>query len=127
MHMNTKYSLKNFRVFGESGVDFNMTPITILTCCNSSGKSSVVKSMLLLRNFIEKLRKDEKVFSRFDPGQHYLDCSLPEVGLSGFNSAINRNSRNQEIVVAYTIQSPFSSECKLPLFVPFPINRTDLN
>lgn len=105
--MNTKYSLKNFRVFGESGVDFNMTPITILTGCNSSGKSSVIKSILLIKDFVEKMKKDVDVFSRFNPGIHYLDFSLADVNLSNFNSVVNRNSKEKEIVYSYTLKKLF--------------------
>ena len=112
--MNTNYSLKNFRVFGEGGASFNMTPITILTGCNSSGKSSIVKSMVLLRDFIEKLRKDAAIFSRFNPGLHFLDFSLPEVNLSNFKSVVNRTSKNKEIVISYTV-SPLLAEYKVEL------------
>lgn len=112
--MNTKYSLRNFRVFGEAGADFNMTPITILTGCNGSGKSSVVKSIVLLRDFIEKLRKDLAVFSRFNPGMHFLDFSLPEVNLSNFKSVVNRASKDKEIIVSYTV-CPLLYEYKVEL------------
>ena len=112
--MNTKYSIKNFRVFGEAGADFNMTPITILTGCNSSGKSSVIKSILLIKDFVEKMKKDLDVFSRFNPGLHYLDFSLADVNLSNFNSVVNRNSKEKEIVYSYTLQN-FFIEYKLEL------------
>ena len=46
--MNIHYKLKNFRVFGEKGAEIDIAPITILTGCNSSGKSSITKSLLLL-------------------------------------------------------------------------------
>lgn len=46
--MNTKITIKNFRVFDEDGVTFELNPLTILTGCNSSGKSSMVKAILLL-------------------------------------------------------------------------------
>ena len=36
--MNTKFSIKNFRVFDENGVDIELAPITILTGKNSAGK-----------------------------------------------------------------------------------------
>lgn len=112
--MNTKYSIKNFRVFGEAGAEFNMTPITILTGCNSSGKSSVIKSILLIKDFVEKMKKDLDVFSRFNPGLHYLDFSLADVNLSNFNSVVNRNSKEKEIVYSYTLKN-FFIEYKLEL------------
>ena len=43
-----KYTVKNFKIFDEKGVTFDIAPITMLTGCNSSGKSSLVKSMTVL-------------------------------------------------------------------------------
>lgn len=43
-----KYMVKNFKIFDEKGVTFDIAPITMLTGCNSSGKSSLVKSMTVL-------------------------------------------------------------------------------
>ena len=37
--MNTKYTIKNFRVFDSYGATIDLKPLTILTGCNSSGKS----------------------------------------------------------------------------------------
>ena len=34
--MNTKYTIKNFRVFDEKGVTVDIKPITILTGCNKT-------------------------------------------------------------------------------------------
>ena len=48
--MNTKYTLKNFRVFDKEGSTFELAPITILTGPNGSGKSSVSKSLQMLKN-----------------------------------------------------------------------------
>lgn len=48
--MKTKLTIKNFRIFDENGVTVNLKPITILTGCNSSGKSSVVKAALMLND-----------------------------------------------------------------------------
>ena len=85
--LKTQFSLKNFRVFdNKQGATFNLTPITILTGCNSSGKSSVVKAILLLRDFFEQLRT-----------QNIADCKL-DFGnklakLGKFDNARNSNSR----------------------------------
>ena len=45
---NPIFTLKNFRSFGEDGADFELAPITVLTGCNSAGKSSLVKALMLL-------------------------------------------------------------------------------
>lgn len=64
--MDTKFTVKNFRVFDKDGVTVNIKPITVLTGCNSSGKSSIVKSMVLLNTYIESLVEDFKAFKRID-------------------------------------------------------------
>ena len=49
--MNIDYHIKNFKVFGKEGSYVDIRPITILTGCNNSGKSSIVKSLCLLNDF----------------------------------------------------------------------------
>ena len=48
-----KIILENFKVFRER-TEFELAPITILTGKNSSGKSSVIKGLLLLADYIEQ-------------------------------------------------------------------------
>ena len=71
--MNTKYTIKNFRVFDEKGVTVDIKPITILTGCNNSGKSSIVKSMVLLDTYVRSIISDYKSFNRFKFRDHKLD------------------------------------------------------
>ena len=52
------YRLKNFRVFGDYDDIIDIAPITILTGCNNSGKSSIVKSLCLLNDFCKQLKGD---------------------------------------------------------------------
>ena len=59
--MKYQYKVKNFRVFDEDGVKLDMAPITILTGCNSSGKSSFVKSMLLVNSVLKRLSSDSQL------------------------------------------------------------------
>ncbi|MDY6036387.1 MAG: hypothetical protein SPI67_02775, partial [Paludibacteraceae bacterium] len=56
--MNQTYTIKNFRVFDEQGATFEMAPVTILTGCNSSGKSSVTKSLILLNDMFARILRD---------------------------------------------------------------------
>lgn len=49
--MNIDYHIKNFKVFDKEGSYVDIRPITILTGCNNSGKSSIVKSLCLLNDF----------------------------------------------------------------------------
>jgi predicted ATPase len=52
--MINKIGIQNFRVFGDEVSQFKLAPITVLTGCNSSGKSSVIKSMMLLKNYLKE-------------------------------------------------------------------------
>lgn len=56
--MNCKYTIKNFRVFDEDGTMFNLRPITILTGCNNSGKSSLVKSLLVFLDYVKRVAEE---------------------------------------------------------------------
>lgn len=56
--MNSKVTIKNFRVFDEVGATIDFKPITILTGGNNSGKSSIVKALLLLKDFCHKIKID---------------------------------------------------------------------
>lgn len=96
---STQFSLKNFRVFDhKQGATFNLAPLTILTGCNSSGKSSVVKAILLLRDFFEQMLT-----------QNIADCKL-DFGnklakLGSYDIARNCNSRKgSKMTFAYTVR-----------------------
>ena len=57
-HKSQKYSslflrLENFRPFRDSGI-FRLAPLTCLVGANSSGKSSIITSILLLKQSIER-------------------------------------------------------------------------
>lgn len=72
---NPIFSLKNFRSFGSDGADFELAPITVLTGCNSAGKSSLVKALTLL---------SEKELDSFD--KEILKISSKQLCLGGYNS-----------------------------------------
>ena len=70
--MNTKLTIKNFRVFDENGVTIDLSPITILTGCNSSGKSSIVKAVILLDSFLKQVKE-------MDSKLNYLKSGLRKI------------------------------------------------
>lgn len=98
--MNTKLTLKNFRVFdNKQGGTFNLAPITILTGCNSSGKSSVVKALLLLKDFFQELSTNKITDCKLNFGN-----TLAKLGR--YDLALNHNSRKDgKMCFAYTISS----------------------
>ena len=98
--MNTNLTLKNFRVFdNKQGGTFNLAPITILTGCNSSGKSSLVKSLLLLKDFFRGLATNQIDDCKLDFGN-------TQAKLDRYDLVLNNKSRkNGKMCFAYTVYS----------------------
>ena len=104
--MKYQYKVKNLRVFDEEGVILDMAPITILTGCNSSGKSSFVKSMLLVNNVLKELARDGKLRAGIK-----LDFTKKPNNLLGtFDNVIHRGSESKNITVEYTVPSILLNE-----------------
>lgn len=87
-------NLKNFRVF--ENLSFSIKPITILTGSNSSGKSSIVKALLLLQDNLKNYRLGQ------------LDFTNDVHRLGGFETTINRNT--QEKFMAFALQYKIENE-----------------
>lgn len=94
--MNNDYCIKNFRVFDKNGETIRIKPLTILTGCNSSGKSSVVKSMVLFDDYLQKLQEDFNNSNNLDLSKYKLDFSNNEsITLGGFNSVLHRGANQR--------------------------------
>lgn len=120
--MKTELTIKNFRVFDhKDGGTVRLAPITLLTGCNSSGKSSVVKALVLLKDFFEQVKTnviEQKCFD-FDssPDIDYNECCIdfmnnPYAQLGTVDLVFNKESRKDEdnpdsyyIQVSYTVNS----------------------
>lgn len=104
--MNTTLTIKNFRVFDENGVDVQISPLTILTGCNSSGKSSIVKSIMLLDSFLKQAKRDHDNGERIRLEKYKLDFSTyPNNQLGRYDKIVNCKSESKKITFAYTIYS----------------------
>lgn len=118
--MESRLTIKNFRIFDENGVTFELNPITILTGANNSGKSSVVKAVSLLNGFLSQIQKDIESGmlknSMSSVGVVVLDkyrldfTSYPNNLLGGFDRIINDGSESKEITFEYTVYSKMISE-----------------
>lgn len=98
---NPIFSLKNFRSFGSDGADFELAPITVLTGCNSAGKSSLVKALLLLSKQNNEAGKEPK---------QYLQISSRELKLGRFDKVIHKNSEEDCIKFSYKIWSDYMQD-----------------
>ena len=103
--MNTTFGIRNFRVFGDNGISFDLNPITILTGENSSGKSSLVKAMILMRNYFRAVKNEPTQ----NPAAVQLDFSDPALKMSGFDSALSQLSQNADsFIFSYETTSDFA-------------------
>lgn len=95
--MHTKYSIKNFRTFNNQGTDIDIRPITILTGCNSSGKSSITKSILLLNEFLSNRK-----MVNFKNKSNNL--------LGDINNILHEGSAKKDFVLKYNFYSYMLSQ-----------------
>lgn len=120
---NPIFSLKNFRSFGEEGADFELAPITVLTGCNSSGKSSLVKALMLLSRQ-SKLNKITPMSDFFLPdifqnvtsntfcnvSWNDLNITSSDLGLGKFDNMLNVSTKDETIKISYQIWSKYLQE-----------------
>lgn len=111
---NPIFSLKNFRSFGEEGADFELAPITVLTGCNSAGKSSLVKALMLLAKQSQADLPLPTQAARNSGHSEFVGGDLPvsdkQFGLGNINKVINRISGNGKIEYSYTVWSAMLNE-----------------
>ncbi len=109
--MKTNFTIKNFRVFDENGVDIELAPITILTGKNSAGKSSIVKAITLLDSFLKQIKWAKNRGEEIRIADYKIDfTTYPNSLLGGFDKVLHRNSRSELITFEYTIHSLMLSE-----------------
>ena len=95
-------SIKNFRIIGEDGIHLDFTPVTFLTGCNSSGKSSITKAILLMNNFLKDLK---------DNNYNIIDTPLDFskiVKLGNFDEVLNKDIKQKgstKISFAYSFKN----------------------
>ena len=123
--MNTKLSIKNFRVFDEKGVTLDLKPLTFLTGCNSAGKSSIVKAMLILKNFFMQIKNANDVKSPINLFNYKIDIATEELkSLGNFANTINKVSDSKEVTFEYTIYSLMLSK-EVTVCLIFSVDDTD--
>lgn len=106
----TSIYIKNFRVFGEEGANIKLSPVTLLTGCNSAGKSSLAKAILLLQSYLSKVK---------ERGYNFIETPMDfsnVVKLGTFDSVLNKSAKEhgaQNIVFGFSWSSTtFVGECQ---------------
>lgn len=106
--MITYYKLSNFRTFDSEGTYVDISPITILTGCNNSGKSSITKSLCLLNDFCQQLRADIDDGKKMHLGSYKMDFHKHPFDLLGsFNHVVNKESDNDTVTLELIAESNF--------------------
>lgn len=108
--MNTKFTLKNFRIFDSKGVTLDLKPITLLTGCNSSGKSSVVKALVLLSDYFSGLKEDYEFCARGRNDIYYADFKS---WLSSTNSKMDFAKEPQRLLGKFSKVLNEGSDCDI--------------
>lgn len=95
--MYTDFTLKNFRVFDEEGINIPLRPITILTGCNNSGKSSITKALCLLKDFCRQIEEDFEDEKELHLERYKMDfLKKPNDILGNFDLVIHHQNKQQE-------------------------------
>jgi len=87
--------LQNFKIFKDYQ-EFEIAPITILTGTNSSGKSSFVKAVKLLKENFKGSKEDYDQFSA-------LNFQFPKIHLGGFDKVYNSGAKNSDDKLLFTL------------------------
>jgi len=104
--MESKVTIKNFRAFDENGVMVDLKPITILTGCNSAGKSSMTKAVSLLNSFLSQIKKALYNGEQIDLTKYRLDfTTYPNSLLGNFNQVVHEGSTIHDVTFEYTVYS----------------------
>ena len=116
--MKTRITIKNFRAFDKNGVSFELRPLTILTGCNSSGKSSLAKSLVLLNDFIRAVVSETDT-PRLDFGKKPLSL------LGNFETVLNKQAVQDGISTMFVSYEVDSFLLGRPLTVSFEFGMDD--
>ena len=109
--METRYTVKNFRRFNHEGASVQFSPITILTGSNSSGKSSIVKSLVLFEKYLTSIKKHYNSSGQYAPDQCDLNFSDSVLGLGRYKSSLNRNAKAGDVMsFEYSVKSRLLGE-----------------
>lgn len=97
--MNLDYSISNFRVIDHNGTYVDLRPITILTGCNNSGKSSIVKSLCLMKDFFRQIEDDLKNDKKIKLHSYKLDFhKRPHDVLGSFSQVVHEENGEDETI-----------------------------
>lgn len=95
--MITSIELENVRLFDGKGWTFPISPVTVFCGTNSSGKSTLLKVLLLLKQSIALRDTSESL-----QGKLVFYSSQADIG--NFHSIVTNHDRTRDIVLSVTIE-----------------------
>ena len=101
--MRTTFKLKNFRLFDNEGAKIDIRPITIITGSNSSGKSSIVKAICILSDFLKQGIRHHRLDGIFKLQDCKFNFNIENMKLGGFENVLNINSKENTFELQYTV------------------------
>lgn len=101
--MRTTFKLKNFRLFENEGARIDIHPITIITGSNSSGKSSIVKAICILSDFLKQGIRHHRLDGIFKLQDCKFNFNIENMKLGGFENVLNINSKENTFELQYTV------------------------
>lgn len=101
--MRTTFKLKNFRLFENEGARIDIRPITIITGSNSSGKSSIVKAICILSDFLKQGIRHHRLDGIFKLQDCKFNFNIENMKLGGFENVLNINSKENTFELQYTV------------------------
>lgn len=91
--MLKQWSIANFKSFNEN-VKIALAPITLFVGANSSGKSTIIQSILLLKQTLQ-----------YAPLERALALNGPLLKLGNFNDIKNGASKSSSLSVSFVIEA----------------------
>jgi predicted ATPase len=119
----TGFGLENFRVF-EKNQWFDFAPITVFTGTNNSGKSSVSKGLLLLKDALQikptpfgELTVNNEAAHNLGAIEYFINNKKSDISFSTgfqFHNNVKENSDQWKMKVTYA--NPFKKEAEISVF-----------
>ncbi len=102
--MITEIELENVRIFWGSGWHFSLPPLSVFCGTNNSGKSTILKTLLLLK-------QSQDIREHGAERQGRLGLVGQQVDLGNYSTLVSHNETHRDILIAITIadKMPFSS------------------
>lgn len=101
--MITQIGLKNVRLFGGVGYNFDLQPLTIFCGTNSSGKSTILKSFLLLR-------QSQGIHEIYGTRPGILRLTGSQIDLGNYLSFVTDNKFNRNVEISLAVKDTIPRE-----------------